>query len=78
MKTSPTQTDTNPGNASKSGSPDNPIQGSKAWDDKRGVRQTKPTVLSAKDNPAGDAQHTVLKHHAVTKAGDEKHPKRPY
>jgi hypothetical protein len=58
MKTSPTQTDTNPGNASKSGSPDNPIQGSKAWDDKRGVRQTKPTVLSAKDNPAGDAQHT--------------------
>lgn len=78
MKNSPTVTDKNPNNASKSGSPDNPIQGSKAWDDKRGVRQTKPTVLAPKDSPAGDAKHTVLKHHAVVKAGDVQHPKRPY
>jgi hypothetical protein len=78
MKNSPTQTDTNPNNASRSGSPVNPIQGSKAWDDKRGVRQTKPTKIAGHDgNPAGGPEQ-VLKHHAVTKAGDEKHPKRPY
>jgi hypothetical protein len=77
MKNSPTVTATNPNNASKSGSPDNPIQGSKGWDDKRGVRQTKPTVLSAKDDPTGGPA-VVLKHHAVTKAGDKQHPKRPY
>jgi hypothetical protein len=78
MKNSPTSTDKNPNNATKSGSPVNPIVGSKGWDAARGVRETKPTKIAGHDgNPAG-APAQVLKHHAVVAPGDKPHPKRPY
>jgi hypothetical protein len=78
MKNSPTSTDTNPNNASKSGSPVAPIQGSKGWDDKRGVRQTKPTVIAGHNGDPQGGPAQVLKHHAVAAPGDKPHPKRPY
>jgi hypothetical protein len=75
---SPTSTDQNKGNASKSGSPANPIQGSKAWDAARGVRPTKPTVIAGHNGDPQGGPEQRIKHHSVAAPGYKPHPKRPY
>jgi hypothetical protein len=67
MKNSPASTDKNPGNASKSG----PSPGTRAFEALKGVRPTKPTPIKASLDPQGGPA-VQLKHHAVSKAGDEK------
>jgi hypothetical protein len=64
----PTKTDRNPGNSSKSG----PSPGQRSFEALKGVRPTRPTVIAGHDgNPVGSPAQ-VLVHHAAAAKGDKK------
>jgi hypothetical protein len=74
MKNSPTVTDKNPGNASKTDNRN--VPGTRENNALRGVRQTQPTVIAGhKGDPQGGPAQ-VLKHHAAVKQGDTRPPPR--